>query len=595
MKWTDSDIKKYSVVALIIGLVISILAGFLIVQKALWNYETLVLFGGVWLMATALFAFRSGFRKHIRIFLISTLGGVLACVGFPPSPLIPLLFFAFVPLFWMENEFYQGRISRGWFLYGAFNFFLIWNLGTTFWIANTAFLPGVVGMLINTGLMVLVVYWISWVHRKAKIDWYFGTLFVAGWLTFEFFHLRWELSWPWLNLGNALASWPALAQWYEYTGALGGSAWILVVNYLFYQMVDKHGFRRQLFRWRVMASWLIWAFVPMLISGIIYVTTPVIGPVLDAVVINPNIEPHYEKFTQDEATRWAVYESLLEEALSTQPDLIVLPETIFDRINVDNMALNPYLDRIDRMLMEHNSDSRVLFGVTAFRIFTREPIERSSVRTTRDRDGQEFQWEAYNSAIMIGNDTIPIYHKQKLVPGAEIFPYRHLLFFLNPIIDQLGGSIHGYGRIGSQDVFDFGTGKIAPVICYESVYGEYMRKYVAQGANVIGVVTNDGWWGKTPGYRQHYQFAALRAIEYRRSVLRSANMGSSGAFDQLGKSVVSPNAYGESAVIPVQVSLNDSLTFYALWGDYLGRFSIFLMVFFTLKATVNAVLMSRFF
>src|SRR5690606_12902501 len=105
-----------------------------------------------------------------------------------------------------------------------------WNFWTTFWIANTAFFPGIVGMLINSLLMTGVVWWVSWIHRAARVEWYFGVLMIAGWLTFEFIHLRWELSWPWLNLGNSLAHWPILAQWYEYTGALGGSIWILAVN-----------------------------------------------------------------------------------------------------------------------------------------------------------------------------------------------------------------------------------------------------------------------------------------------------------------------------------------------------------------------------
>lgn len=589
MKWKDSDIKKYAIGSLTVGLIMAVASGIRILQKPLWNHETLILLVGAWLVLSGLLALRVGFRQHIHVFLFSALGGVLACLGFPPLPFLPLIFFAFIPLLWLENEHYHGRLSKRWLLYGSFNFFIIWNIGTTFWITNTAFLPGIVGMLINTGLMVLVVGWISWIHKRAKIDWYFGSLFIAGWLTFEFFHLRWELSWPWLHLGNALASWPAAAQWYEYTGTLGGTLWILMLNYLFFQLLRKHGLTRSLVRFSIIGKWLFWLIVPMVWSLIVYFTTSPAGSDLHAVVINPNIEPHFEKFTQDEESRWAVYSALVEKALETNPDLIVLPETIFDGINLDNIDLNPSLTRLNQLLEQHEGESRLLMGIAAYRVFRGKPIDRSSVRTSTDPTGQTFQWEAYNSAIMLGLDTIPVYHKQKLVPGAEIFPYRRLLFFLNPIIDQLGGSVHGYGRIGSQDVFDFGHGKIAPVICYESVYGEYTRKYIAQGANVIGIVTNDGWWGNTAGHRQHYEFAALRAIEYRRSVLRSANMGMSGAFDQLGRPVVSPNDYDEAAVIPVTVQLNDRLTFYAIWGDFLGRFSIFMMLFFSLKAFVASV------
>ena len=591
MDWTEADLKKYALVARIGGLMISSFALFLLYRHDLWGNETRLFFTGLWLLMAGFMSYLPAFRKQINFFLLSTLGGFLAVAGFPPYPLLPLFLFAFVPLFWLESVFYEKGMGQRWFLFYIFNFFLIWNLGTTFWIANTAFLPGIVGMGINAMLMTLVVWWISWIHRKLNVDWYFAVVFIAAWLTFEFIHLRWELSWPWLNIGNALARWPVVAQWYEFTGVLGGSAWILAVNYLFFLIIKKNGLTWGIIRLKSFLYWVLWVVIPVCLSVLIYFTTPLSGPEVSAVVINPNIEPHYEKFDQDVETRWAIYRKLLDEALSYNPDLIMLPETVFGQVNVDNMELNPYISRVQQMLENYGSEARVLLGIASYRAFEEKKApDRSSVRKTEGRDGFIYYWEAYNSAILLGNDTIPIYHKQKLVPGAESFPYRKLLFFLNPIIDQLGGTVYGYGRVDSQDVFEFGQVKIAPVICYESVYGEYMRKYIAKGANVIGIITNDGWWGDTEGHKQHYQFAALRAIEYRRSVLRSANLGSNGAFNERGDEVVTPNDYNVPAVIPVKVTMNSSLTFYAIWGDYLGRFSIFLMVFLTLKALVNTVI-----
>lgn len=590
MRERKADLKKYALLAWFSGVILSALAVFLLFQHDLWGNETRLLFFGLWLIMAGLMGYSSTFGKQINFFYISTLGGFLAIAGFPPYPFLPLFLFAFVPLFWLERIFYEKGMTQRWFLFYTFNFFLIWNLGTTFWIANTAFLPGIVGMGINALLMTAVVWWISWIHKRLNVDWYFAIVFVAAWLSFEFIHLRWELSWPWLNIGNALARWPVVAQWYEFTGVLGGSMWVLIVNYLFFLVIKKNGFNRRMVKKREFLYWGLWVVLPVLLSVILYFTTPVSGPEVNAVVINPNIEPHYEKFDQDVDTRWEIYEKLLDQALIHQPDLILFPETIFGQVNVDNIALNPYISRMQQMLNDKGSEARVLLGIASFRIFDEQHVpDRSSVRRTEGREKSIFHWEAYNSAILLGNDTIPIYHKRKLVPGAENFPYRKLLFFLNPIIDQLGGSIYGYGSVNSQDVFEFNGIKVAPVICYESVYGEYIRKYVAKGANVIGIITNDGWWGNTEGHKQHYEFAALRAIEYRRSILRSANLGSSGAFNELGMAVVKPNDYDVAAVIPVKVTMNSSLTFYALWGDYLGRFSIFLMVFLTLKALVNMV------
>jgi apolipoprotein N-acyltransferase len=62
--------------------------------------------------------------------------------------------------------------------------------------------------------------------------------------------------------------------------------------------------------------------------------------------------------------------------------------------------------------------------------------------------------------------------------------------------------------------------KIAPAICYESIYGEFMSKYIRNGANLICIITNDGWWKNTPGHKQHMNYARLRAIETRTWVAR---------------------------------------------------------------------------
>lgn len=582
--------------ALWIGIIMCLSSVYIIWTQPLWEKSTLFLFTGIWLIITgALLNFREQFSNYFRYFALSTGAGLLMAFGFPPSPAFPLIFVAFVPIFYLERARYKKEISQWPFFWFVFNSFLLWNIWSTFWIANSALAPAVFAIVVNALLMTLTVLWVNWIHRKSDVDWYFGLVFIAGWLIFEFMHLRWDLSWPWLNLGNALAAWPVLAQWYEYSGTLGGTLWILYVNYLLFSFLFSG---KKISKKLSAGGWLrlgLWILVPPVLSLFIYFNTSTEGRQIKAVVVNPNVEPHYEKFTQGEEEKWAVYERLLKEALSYEPAVILFPETIFDRVNVADPQLHPQIERMNAVLDQENSDARILLGVTAFRIFEGESVpDRPSIRESRNQsDGHVFHWEVYNSAILLGNDTVPVYHKQKLVPGAEIFPYRQLLPFLNPLVDQLGGSIFGFGRPASQNVFEFEDIRLSPIICYESIYGQFTRKYIADGANLLGIITNDGWWGNTAGYRQHDRFAALRAIEYRRDVLRSANMGRSGAFDILGRPLVQTNKYGEEAVIPVDVTLHERVTFYAIWGDFLGRFSIFLMIFFTLKAGVNMVTKSK--
>lgn len=572
-----------------IGVIMVAVAVGSILNNPLWEESTRFLFLGIWLVLTGLLGLRARFRRHFKYFLISTAAGFLLGIGFPPSPALPLIFIAFVPIFYLEKKRKEQAIGQWPFFFYLFNAFYIWNIWSTFWIANSALGPAVFAFVVNSLLMVLTVLWANWIHRKTTMEEYFGLVFTACWIIFEFMHLRWDLSWPWLNLGNALAEWPMLAQWYEYTGVFGGTLWILLINYLIFRMLVKYRFD---FGAVAVSAWIrlgFWLVIPVAVSLFIFQNRSTEGREIRAVVVNPNVEPHYEKFTQSPAEQVTLYNALLEEALAYEPALVVFPETIVDDVNLDEISLNPVIRSLEEELDRQGTAARILLGVAAYRIFHGENApDRPSVRSSENRrSGATIHWEAYNSAVLLGNDTVPVYHKQKLVPGAEIFPYPWLLFFVKPWVEKLGGSVSGFGRPPSQNVFEFEGIRISPVICYESVYGELMRQHIARGANLLGVVTNDGWWGNTAGYKQHDMFAALRAIEYRRDVVRSANMGRNGAFDSKGMPLTKTNEYGERAVIPVELTLHEEVTFYARWGDYLGRFSLFLLVFITLKAAVN--------
>ncbi|HXC04768.1 MAG TPA: nitrilase-related carbon-nitrogen hydrolase, partial [Bacteroidia bacterium] len=108
------------------------------------------------------------------------------------------------------------------------------------------------------------------------------------------------------------------------------------------------------------------------------------------------------------------------------------------------------------------------------------------------------------------------------------------------------------------------------VICYESVFGEYVTDYVKKGANVIFIITNDGWWGDTPGYHQHLDYARLRAIETRRWIARSANTGTSCFIDDAGK-VTQATSWWVPAAIKGDIIKWGGYTFYVKHGDYIAR------------------------
>jgi apolipoprotein N-acyltransferase len=100
------------------------------------------------------------------------------------------------------------------------------------------------------------------------------------------------------------------------------------------------------------------------------------------------------------------------------------------------------------------------------------------------------------------------------------------------------------------------------------VYPGWIRKFVQNGAGFITVITNDGWWGNTSGHEQHFSYARLRSIEFRRWVVRSANNGISGVIAPDG-SVKKRTEYWASTAFRYQVPVLTNQTIYARFGDWL--------------------------
>jgi apolipoprotein N-acyltransferase len=192
-----------------------------------------------------------------------------------------------------------------------------------------------------------------------------------------------------------------------------------------------------------------------------------------------------------------------------------------------------------------------------------------------NRNGEEVYYEILNAAIHLkkGQVEVPLYRKSKLVPGPEIFPFKEILFFMEPLVTSLGGTIAGLGTQKERSIFEGEKGKIAPIICYESVFGSYVTDYLKKGAEALVIMTNDGWWDKTPGHLQHLRYASLRAIETRKGVARAANTGVSAFINQRGD-LIAQSKYGEATALKGNLMFNNKTTFYTQWGDVIPRIAL---------------------
>jgi apolipoprotein N-acyltransferase len=372
-------------------------------------------------------------------------------------------------------------------------------------------------------------------------------------------------------MGNAMAPSPSLVQWYEYTGALGGTVWILLVNMFVFTTLLHYSERKKgkapVTLWIGLGVLLIPAFFSMLR----YFTWEEKGEVYKVVVVQPNIDPYNEKFAgMDVLKQLERITDLADSKASNETDFLVAPETaIPNGIWEEDFKVHPYINYLKKWMGKY-PNAQLVIGASTYHTFG--PGETPSITARKFNDGDAF-YDSYNTALQIDCTGVnSVYHKSKLVLGVESMPFPETLSFLQEIVIDLGGTTGSLGKQDEAGVFQNpkSQGIVAPVICYESVYGEYVTEYAAKGANLIFVITNDGWWGDTPGYRQHVTFSSLRAIETRKAIARSANTGISCFVNQRGD-IIQATPWWEKAVISADLAANPDDTFYVRYGDYIGR------------------------
>jgi len=516
--------------------------------------------------------------KRLHKILLSLLSGLLLAAGWPERGFPFLLFLGFVPLLVVEYEQWKNRSTNH--ASGMIPYIILsistWVLITTWWVYISTPVGIVATILVNTSLVGGAFFLFHITHRRLSGASAAYTALIGYILTAEYIHLRWDLNFPWLNLGNGFAAYPKLIQWYEYTGIFGGSLWILLVNILLFLFVRDRIMHKICSReiGIRMAATLALIIIPMVISVMMYNHyTERINPI-DVVVVQPNIDPYNEQFDLDPMVVTERMLALAAEKSDSLTDFAVFPESaIQEYIFEDQIESSPSIARI-RKFSRSYARMNVITGISSRKIFKPgEPLS-ASARKFRDAD---MYYDSYNTALYIAHDsTLQKYHKSKLTPGVELMPYLDVLPFLKKFAIDLGGTTGSLGVNPDQTPFEVSDNlKVAPCICYESVYGEFMNRFIQNGANVIFVITNDGWWGNTPGHRQHLLFSVIRAIETRRSIARSANTGISCFINQRGD-ISQRTAYWEPAVIRQKINANDKITFYVKYGDYIGR--IFLLV-----------------
>jgi apolipoprotein N-acyltransferase len=527
-------------------------------------------------------------------FTLSILSGILMMISFPFSgSLTALVFISWVPLLFIEDFIESGKKKSILVFLYAFLSFFIYNIGTTWWVCNASFGGGAAAIIANTILMTCTFQAFHFAKKHiGRKQGYLSVPFL--WIGFEYLHFNWDISWPWLTLGNVFSIRTSWIQWYEFTGVHGGTLWILILNILIFRCLTQYLNNGKKFLPLTKQFFVIGFFIiiPLISSLLIKFNGGPSGKdVKDykVVIIQANIDPYNEKFAINSSVESQLEKhfKLAELKYSEDIDLLLSPETAissgFRESNIINEAFFKYLD----LKSKRWGNTDFLLGASTYEIF-REKKSKASFPLPNGGF-----YENYNSSILLTADKkIEFIHKSKLVPGAEIIPFSKYLPFLEDLALDNGGTSGTLGIEDSPKIYKTKKALLAPVICYESIYGDFTSKQVRQGAELICILTNDGWWGDTPGYKQHFSFARLRAIESRRWVVRSANTGTSGVINEYGE-VIEQTPYWKPAVISKTVPLLKSQTIYSQQGDYIGRSFAFVAVLIVLFA-ISKKIKSKF-
>ncbi len=507
----------------------------------------------------------------LRFFVLSFLSGILLALAWVPHGFTPLIFIAFIPLLYVESELVASLKSGKWLMViGAYVTFFVWNLLTTWWMTNASMEGGAFAIACNSMFMT-VVFMLA--HRaKNRIgDWWSGVIFISFWMSFELLHHRWDLDDPWLTLGNVFAAHVNWVQWYEYTGVLGGSFWVLFFNAsLFKALKNKRFDFVQFVKSKSALRHTLYIIIPISVSYYIqHSIVPDRGVPINVIVVQPNVDPYNEKFSASHQQQLNKMLSLASEKLGDSTDYVVFPETALTEYMWERGIENASSIRSIRAFLDTLPNLNFITGASTAKIFEEgEPLS-STARKFKQAD---MYYDSYNTALQLKKGMpLQLYHKSKLVAGVEKMPLQFIFKYLENFTIDLGGISGSLGIQEERTVLYDSTKGIgtAPVICYESVFGEHVSDYIKNGAGFISLITNDGWWGDTPGYKQHLAYGSLRAIETRRWIARSANTGTSCFVDPFGI-IIKATEYWQEAVISHTIYSNNRITFYTKYGDLIG-------------------------
>ena len=524
-------------------------------------------------------------KKKEKLLLISS--GILLGLSFPPFP-FPfqlLMFVALIPyLFVIEKRDGLAEINKATYLT-----FFVFSLITIYWVGSWQtgtdpflMIAGVVLLFFNPLLFLIpsTLYYFAKKYLNSKIALILIPFF---WLTYEYFYTLTDISFPWLILGTGLSKFKVFIQSADIIGAFGITILVIFINIFIYLSIRDYKKNPKQISIYILIVILIFSF--SIFYGVYRISTfNNSGKEITVGIIQPNLDP-WEKWREDKLEELKnEYLSLSKKAVENYAKLLIWPETALP-VYLNTPGYFKTKKEITRFLL--NTKTFLLTGMPNVKYFSKDDVIPIDAKVT---DNGNTKYATYNSVLGFSyqNTMVQHYGKMKLVPFGERVPFVNTFNFLGDLFSW-GVGLSGWNVGQDTTLFTFSNNiendstsvtntdsvKISSLVCYESVYPIFVTLFVNKGAELITVVTNDSWYGKSSGPYQHKEIAVLRAIENRRSVVRAANGGISCIIDPLGTTVAETKLFTKDVLVG-NVMLENEITFYTKHPYLIPIFSVFI-------------------
>ncbi|NTU91435.1 MAG: apolipoprotein N-acyltransferase [Chlorobiaceae bacterium] len=498
--------------------------------------------------------------------LLPLLSGLLLGISFPTWPSVhlePLAWVALVPLLLSvgHEERFGPYFRKVWSATTLFCLISLW------WVSLATFVGGILTIFVQS--LFSTVPFLLWFLVKRRTGSRIALIsFPFIWTGWEWAYMQQDFSLGWLTIGNSQANLLWMVQYADITGVWGVSFWIIAFNVLVLSLVRSWGQLRKV-------GAIVTAMVVMIVAPLLYAwrvfdgaDREAAGRTVRVALVQPDIDPHEKWGGLGSGETMALLLRLTGRNLVTAPaDLVLWPETAIP-FYIRDPGNEIFLSALRRSVDLWNTP--LLTGFPDGEMPPRALASRDA--GTAESPGSGKPLAAYNASMLLqpGDGGVQIYRKMRLVPFGERVPYSDYLPWLERLSFSLSGITSWHKgqeatvmtvRAPGREPF-----RMANIICYESIFPGLVSEFVARGAQLLTLVTNDGWYGTSYGPWQHAAIGRLRCIENRRSMARCANTGVTLFYDRYGRTIAE-TPWWQETVLTADVPLESDLSWYTRHPD----------------------------